>query len=110
MECSSTNWTWIKAVRLAEDCQSYNLELRSHGSKPTFNLTTTKRIQPNECPVLWFSQEILISLRVPHLSLTNIQGKKDSRFSIQFKADSKITRVNLQDNKISKIKNFLSNK
>lgn len=76
LECSSTNWTWIKAVRLAEDCQSYNLELRSFSPKFTFAVTTTRKIQPNESPVLWFSQEILMSLRVPHLSLTNIQGNQ----------------------------------
>ncbi|GJQ67583.1 hypothetical protein Trydic_g8389 [Trypoxylus dichotomus] len=78
---------WIRALRLADDCHSYNVQLRllsspkqstssSSISEPTLLLQSVRPISPGQELLLWFSEEILAMLQVVFLTPANIQGQK----------------------------------
>lgn len=83
------NVHWIRAVRLADDCHSYNVQLRLQ-SPPLYStvppmepkrqqnsklvLQTVKPIEAGEELLMWFSEDILAILQVAFLTPANIQG------------------------------------
>lgn len=78
---------WIRAVRLSDDCHSYNLQLRLQPSPVYDSLESTRQqesrlvlqtVKPIEAGgelLLWFSEEILAMLQVAFLTPANIQGQ-----------------------------------
>lgn len=78
---------WIRALRLSDDCHSYNMQLRLHPTqKPCSNLNknlptpklilqSVKPIAAGEELLLWFSEDILAMLQIAFLTPANIQGK-----------------------------------
>lgn len=86
-EIWSSNVHWARAVRLSEDCHSYNLLVRLQPSrfcgeaassipkKPKLVLQTVKPVEVGQELLLWFSEDILAVLQVAFLTPANIQGK-----------------------------------
>lgn len=67
---------WIRALRLSDDCHSYNVQLRIHPSNvQKLILQAIRPIQAGEELLLWFSEDILAILQVVFLTPANIQGK-----------------------------------
>ncbi|KAI4464953.1 hypothetical protein MML48_3g00007039 [Holotrichia oblita] len=86
---SKTTWSddihWIRALRLSDDCHSYNVQLRllsspkqstssSSISEPSLLLQCVRPISPGQELLLWFSEEILAMLQIVFLTPANIQG------------------------------------
>lgn len=90
-EQSSETWPkeihWIRAVRLSDDCHSYNLQLRLQPSslydavdsnrqqESKLVLQTVKPIEAGGELLMWFSEEILAMIQVAFLAPANIQGQ-----------------------------------
>lgn len=86
---SKTTWAndihWVRALRLSDDCHSYNVQLRllpsPKQSTPTSSilessllLQCVRPISPGQELLLWFSEEILAMLQIVFLTPANIQG------------------------------------
>lgn len=93
VKTSQETWSrgthWIRAVRLSDDCHSYNIQLRlqdlqKEPSTKNMFLKSTKKliiqavrpIQVGQELILWFSEDILARLQVAFLTPANIQGEK----------------------------------
>ncbi|KAF2892616.1 hypothetical protein ILUMI_13556 [Ignelater luminosus] len=76
------NIHWIRALRLSDDCHSYNtqLKLQTSSSKTCSSskliLQAVKPISLGQELLLWFSDEILTMLQMVFLTPANIQGQK----------------------------------
>ncbi|XP_017785217.1 PREDICTED: PR domain zinc finger protein 16 [Nicrophorus vespilloides] len=77
---------WVRALRLADDCHSYNIQLRKlphHSSnleneeKPKLVLQAVRSVEPGQELLLWFSEDILATLHMGFLTPANIQGQKN---------------------------------
>lgn len=64
---------WLKLVNLAVDCQTYNIILIP--SEKGVVIKAIRDIAPDEILFLWFSENLLIILNMPFLTLKNIQSK-----------------------------------
>ncbi|XP_015178739.1 PREDICTED: PR domain zinc finger protein 13 [Polistes dominula] len=62
---------WLKIVNLAVDCQTYNIILIP--SEKGVVIKAIRDIAPDEILFLWFSENLLIILNMPFLTLKNIQ-------------------------------------
>ncbi|XP_044267570.1 zinc finger protein 560 [Tribolium madens] len=79
---------WVRALRLSDDCHSYNIQLRFQpnqrpGTSFSKNVPTSKLILQAVRPIetgqellLWFSEDILAMLQIAFLTPSNIQGQK----------------------------------
>ncbi|XP_031343105.1 zinc finger protein 761 [Photinus pyralis] len=71
---------WVRAIRISEDCHSYNVQLRlkrsTKGENPSLTLQAVRSIAIGEELLLWFSEEILTLLQMVFLTPANIQGQK----------------------------------
>nr|XP_022908456.1 zinc finger and SCAN domain-containing protein 20 [Onthophagus taurus] len=79
---------WIRALRLSDDCHSYNIQLRLLTStkqstssirsnfQSSLVLQCVRPIEPGQELLLWFSEEILAMLQIVFLTPSNIQGQK----------------------------------
>lgn len=63
---------WLKTVKIAEDCQSSNVELASDGHG--LYLRSKKKILKGETLSMWFEASVLALLDMPYLTHLNIQG------------------------------------
>ncbi|KAK5646120.1 hypothetical protein RI129_004584 [Pyrocoelia pectoralis] len=74
------NVHWIRAIRISEDCHSYNVQLKLEPSlkRPHSQLIlrAVRSIAVGEELMLWFSEEILAFLQMVFLTPANIQGQK----------------------------------
>lgn len=94
-EKSRTTWFknihWSRALRLSDDCHSYNVQLKFHPSyhysinnhikaerNPQLVLQVVKPIQSGQELLLWFSEDILAMLQIVFLTPANIQGTSNS--------------------------------
>lgn len=70
---------WIRAIRLADDCHSYNARIcvkkSLNDNKSVILIQIIKPIKKGQEIVLWFSEEILATLQMAFLTPVNIQGK-----------------------------------
>ncbi|KAF7287071.1 hypothetical protein GWI33_002453 [Rhynchophorus ferrugineus] len=88
---SKETWTqpihWLRAIRLSEDCHSYNIQLKLQpsyriytnirsGPLPKLVLQVVRPISAGQELLLWFSEDILAMLQVVFLIPSNIQGQK----------------------------------
>lgn len=92
-EKSKKSWPtdihWTRAVRLSDDCHSYNIQLRLQPTSPSsvvssmeskrkhslkLVLQTVKPIEAGQELLMWFSEDILAILQVAFLTPANIQG------------------------------------
>lgn len=82
------NIHWLRAIRLSDDCHSYNIQLKFYPSSQLSMNTTTKdvkspqlvlqvvkTIEAGQELLLWFSEDILAMLQVAFLTPGHIQGK-----------------------------------
>lgn len=82
------NIHWSRALRLSDDCHSYNIQLKFHTAfqndlnnsmktveNPELVLQVIKPIDAGQELLLWFSEDILAMLQVAFLTPANIQGK-----------------------------------
>ncbi|CAG9827270.1 unnamed protein product [Diabrotica balteata] len=76
---------WIRALRLSDDCHSYNLQLKlyksstlkiDHNEPPKLILQAIRPIEVGQELLLWFSEDILAMLQMTFLTPANIQGQK----------------------------------
>ncbi|CAH0556841.1 unnamed protein product [Brassicogethes aeneus] len=79
---------WIRALRLSDDCHSYNMQLRLQPSQrpcstlnknlptPKLILQAVRPIEMGQELLLWFSEDILAMLQIVFLTPANIQGQK----------------------------------
>ncbi|KAJ8913500.1 hypothetical protein NQ315_017050 [Exocentrus adspersus] len=80
---------WIRALRLSDDCHSYNIQLRLQPAyqRPSTSLTkftqipklmlqAVRPIEAGQELLLWFSEDILAMLQIVFLTPANIQGQK----------------------------------
>lgn len=79
---------WVRAVRLSDDCHSFNLQLRlqspssyketsatsNTSQAPELLLQTTKPVESGQELLLWFSEDIQAMLQIAFLIPANIQG------------------------------------
>ncbi|KAF5269174.1 hypothetical protein FQR65_LT02474 [Abscondita terminalis] len=76
------NVHWIRAIRLSDDCHSYNVELKLESTtnrKCTFSKLIMQTIRPisvGQELLLWFSEDILALMQMAFLTPANIQGQK----------------------------------
>lgn len=78
------NMHWIRAIRISDDCHSYNVQLKLlHPEKhsdlirePKLVLQSVKPIESGEELLMWFSEDVLAMLQVAFLTPHNIQGKR----------------------------------
>lgn len=79
---------WIRALRLSDDCHSYNVQLRLQPSQkvcstlskkmpvPKLILQCVRPVQAGQELLMWFSEDILAMLQIAFLKPANIQGTK----------------------------------
>ncbi|XP_030747926.1 uncharacterized protein LOC115876327 [Sitophilus oryzae] len=78
---------WVRAIRLAEDCHSYNVQLKLQPSYriypnirkkplPKLIIQVVRPISSGQELQLWFSEDILGMLQVVFLTPSNIQGQE----------------------------------
>ncbi|CAH1108842.1 unnamed protein product [Psylliodes chrysocephalus] len=74
---------WIRALRLSDDCHSYNLQLKLQpynslktSQPPKLILQAMRPIEIGQELQLWFSEDILAMLQMVFLTPANIQGQK----------------------------------
>ncbi|XP_022185561.2 MDS1 and EVI1 complex locus protein EVI1-B [Nilaparvata lugens] len=72
-------YKWIQSMALADDCQSYNVQLRKCCGSESVRLVVTQPLKKGEKLLMWFSDEILSLLMMPFLTPVNIQGEKNYR-------------------------------
>ncbi|XP_023310486.1 zinc finger protein 226 [Anoplophora glabripennis] len=83
------NTHWVRALRLSDDCHSYNMQLRLQPAyqRPTTSLAkltqipklmlqAVRPIEAGQELLLWFSEDILAMLQIVFLTPANIQGQK----------------------------------
>ncbi|XP_067002268.2 zinc finger protein 699 [Anabrus simplex] len=69
--------SWVKKVRLADDCHSCNALLRTKDpNSKELLLQVVKPIRSGEELQLWFSERLLALVSIPFLVPANIQGEK----------------------------------
>ncbi|KAL3281301.1 hypothetical protein HHI36_004512 [Cryptolaemus montrouzieri] len=80
---------WVRAIRLSNDCHSYNIQLKLQPSQrvsnallksspmPQLILQTVRPILAGQELLLWFSEDILAMLQIAFLTPANIQGQKE---------------------------------
>lgn len=79
-KAKSSNYHWIQAIRLANDCHSYNTRVcldKPEGGEspmPRLILEVTRPIKAGHELLLWFSEDILAILQMAFLTPANIQG------------------------------------
>ncbi|KAL1513412.1 hypothetical protein ABEB36_002831 [Hypothenemus hampei] len=77
---------WVRAIRLSDDCHTYNVQLKFQpsyrfyattrgGPQPKLILQAVRSIEIGQELQLWFSEEILAMLQVVFLNPLNIQGE-----------------------------------
>ncbi|CAH0393906.1 unnamed protein product [Bemisia tabaci] len=66
---------WFKSIALSRDCHECNIQLEMCDGR-FLRLRVSKFISKGESLKLWFSQELLLALKVPFLSPMNIQDEK----------------------------------
>lgn len=67
---------WVRALRLSDDCHSYNVQLRIEPlNNSKLVLQVVRPIEAGEELLLWFSEDILAILQIVFLTPANIQGK-----------------------------------
>ncbi|CAG9768685.1 unnamed protein product [Ceutorhynchus assimilis] len=92
-ENSKSLWTqqthWVRAIKLADDCHGYNVQLRFHPSfrlfpsnlraynnqLPKIILQAIRPIEAGEELQMWFSEDVLATLQIAFLGLSNIRGE-----------------------------------
>ncbi|RZF37678.1 hypothetical protein LSTR_LSTR003089 [Laodelphax striatellus] len=79
-------YKWLKTLALADDCQSYNVQLRKSPEGQCVKLVVIQPLKKGEKLLLWFSDEILSLLMMPFLTPVNIQGEKNYRCHLCRKA------------------------
>ncbi|CAG9853690.1 unnamed protein product [Phyllotreta striolata] len=70
---------WIRALRLSDDCHSYNVQLKlqtNSSQPPKLVLQAVKSIEIGQELQLWFSEDVLVMLQMVFLTPANIQGQK----------------------------------
>ncbi|KAJ8943376.1 hypothetical protein NQ318_002609 [Aromia moschata] len=85
------NTHWIRALRLSDDCHSYNIQLRLQPSYqrpstslnkisqiPKLILQAVRPVEAGQELLLWFSEDILAMLQIVFLTPANIQGARPS--------------------------------
>ncbi|KAG5862351.1 hypothetical protein JTB14_014398 [Gonioctena quinquepunctata] len=85
--CQTTHW--VRALRLSDDCHSYNVQLKLHPAYqrprpnsarscqlPKLILQAVRPIEQGQELLLWFSEDILAMLQIVFLTPANIQGQK----------------------------------
>jgi hypothetical protein len=84
----------VRALRLSDDCHSYNIQLRFQptqrpGTSFTKNVPTPKLILQAVRPIemgqellLWFSEDILAMLQIAFLTPANIQGEQNIKYIV----------------------------
>lgn len=72
--CSGT-WDWIKNVQISKDVHSFNVIIEKL-DQFSMHIRTIRNIEIDEEIVAWFSDDILYSMGLTHLSPINIQGNK----------------------------------
>nr|CAI5818199.1 unnamed protein product [Callosobruchus analis] len=71
------NVHWVRALRLSEDCHSFNVQLKLQiHPKPKLMVQTVRPIEAGQELQLWFAEEVLAMLQVAFLTPSNIQGQK----------------------------------
>ncbi|XP_050301417.1 histone-lysine N-methyltransferase PRDM16 [Anthonomus grandis grandis] len=94
---SKTLWSqsahWVRAIRLANDCHSYNVQLKFQPSYRVYSavkgglqskliLQAVRPIEAGQELLLWFSEDILALLQVVFLKPSNIQDQKKYRCTL----------------------------
>ncbi|RZC38108.1 zinc finger protein 560 [Asbolus verrucosus] len=81
---------WVRALRLSDDCHSYNIQLRFHPSQrpgtsfsknvpsPKLILQAVRPIETGQELLLWFSEDILAMLQIAFLTPGNIQVRENA--------------------------------
>ncbi|CAH1183085.1 unnamed protein product [Phaedon cochleariae] len=74
---------WIRAIRLSDDCHSYNVQLKLHAVSnqaadrlPKLMLQAVRPVEAGQELLLWFSEDVLATLQIAFLTPANIQGQK----------------------------------
>ncbi|KAF5288595.1 hypothetical protein FQA39_LY15374 [Lamprigera yunnana] len=73
---------WVRALRLSDDCHSYNVQLKLQSlSKKSLScskliLEAIRPIPMGQELLLWFSEDVLALLQMVFLTPANIQGQK----------------------------------
>ncbi|XP_063913847.1 zinc finger protein 64 isoform X1 [Zophobas morio] len=81
------NIHWVRALRLSDDCHSYNIQLRFHPTQkpgtssgkniyPKLILQAVRPVETGQELLLWFSEDLLAMLQIAFLTPANIQGQK----------------------------------
>lgn len=71
--CSGA-WDWVKSVQIAKDVHSFNVIIEKL-DQFTMHVRTMRNIEIDEEIIAWFSDDILYTMGLTHLSPINIQGK-----------------------------------
>lgn len=71
--CSGT-WDWVKSVHISKDVHSFNVIFEKL-DQFTMHVRTIRNIEIDEEIIAWFSDDIIYSMGLTHLSPINIQGK-----------------------------------